>query len=204
MYRIAEETDPGAAIMAVCTLDCLLERVIQRAYINDPQVKSLFKDDRLLQTFHAKVNIAYFSGLIPKTTYHDLKLVAQIRNRFAHTIDADIAFTDRTVASLVDKLLLAYEIPHILVGPRWKFQLTIYQLTAMLWVTEGLIHATKPPRLMDLVPLEQLEWTKLRLPPDKVRGIVTKAGAKSQSKPPTHKSLATQNNQETPLKRRNV
>jgi len=80
---LSEESDRALGIIAVCWLDNLLEKLLRAYYVKDPQIKLLFKDDHILQTFSAKVNIAYFSGLIPKFMYHDLKLMGVIRNRFA-------------------------------------------------------------------------------------------------------------------------
>lgn len=78
-----DNMDRAFAIVVASVLDDLLEDIIKASYIKDPKVKSLFKDDHILQSFHSKIHIAYFSGLIPEFMYCDLKLVCQTRNKFA-------------------------------------------------------------------------------------------------------------------------
>jgi|GEM_PF-2089514 len=189
MYRIAEETDAGAAVMAACALDYLLERLLRASYIDDPKVKSLFQDDRLLQSFHAKVNIAYFSGLIPDKLYHDLKLIGQIRNRFAHTIVADLAFTDPTVTAMVDKLILGYEVPHRLTGPRWRFRLCVYGAVSTLFFIGGLVRVSKPPHLVDTYGANRWDWSEPRLTESEIDEILHNISASAAKK--QHRSKST-------------
>ena len=61
-----KETDRGLAIVSVCFLDNMLEKLIRAVYRKDPRIKILFKDNQILQSFYNKVCIAYFSGLIPE------------------------------------------------------------------------------------------------------------------------------------------
>ena len=56
------ETDRGTAVLCAILLDGLLEKLIQESFIKDPRVESLFKNDRILQSFYAKINLAYFTG----------------------------------------------------------------------------------------------------------------------------------------------
>lgn len=94
----SHETDRGLAIAAVCYLDNILEKLIRAAYIQDPKVSSLFGNNQILQAFYNKICISYFSGLIPEAVYHDLILVGEIRNKFAHGILANLKFSDETIA----------------------------------------------------------------------------------------------------------
>ncbi|MFC1982206.1 hypothetical protein ACFLV5_00195 [Chloroflexota bacterium] len=57
------ESDRSIGIVSICILDEQLEKLIRSYLIKDPQVNSLFKDEHILQTFHAKTSIAYFSVL---------------------------------------------------------------------------------------------------------------------------------------------
>lgn len=98
------ETDRGLAIAAVCYLDNVPEKLIRAAYIQDPKVTSLFRNNQILQTFYNKICITYFSGLIPETVYHDLILVSEIRNKFAHGILANLRFSDETIAKKIRQI----------------------------------------------------------------------------------------------------
>ena len=99
----AKETDRGLAITSVCFLDNMLEKLIRAVYRKDPRIKILFKDNQILQSFYNKVCIAYFSGLIPEACYHDLKLVGEIRNKFAHSVLETMSFNDVSIAQKIDR-----------------------------------------------------------------------------------------------------
>ena len=103
---LVQENDRAFAIIAVCWLDNLLEKLLRRCFIKDPKVKNLFNDDHILRTYHAKVNIAYFLGLIPKFIFHDLKLLGEIRNRFAHELVAELTFEDDIITQRINSCLL--------------------------------------------------------------------------------------------------
>jgi hypothetical protein len=191
MHRIAEETDAGAAVMAVCTLDYLLERLLRASFIKDSQVKSLFNDDRLLQSFHAKVNIAYFFGLIPRAIYHDLKLIGRIRNRFAHTVVADVAFTDPTVAALVGECILGYEVPPVLIGPRWRFRLTVYHIVGRLCAIEDFVCGMKPPNVVDVIGADRWDWSRSQLTAAEIDQIMRKVGSSGTRNRMRNESIST-------------
>ncbi len=98
-----KETDRGLAIVSVCFLDNMLEKLIRAVYRKDPRIKILFKDNQILQSFYNKVCIAYFSGLIPEALYDDLKLVGEIRNKFAHSVPETMSFNDVSIAQKIDR-----------------------------------------------------------------------------------------------------
>ena len=99
---LEQGSDRATAIVSACVLDNLLERLIRVFYIKDSQVKSLFKDGHLLQSFFVKINTAYFSGLIPKVIYHDLKLICEIRNKFAHKVTANLNFNSNVISQRIN------------------------------------------------------------------------------------------------------
>ncbi len=99
-----KETDRGLAIASVCYLDNTLEKLIKAAYRKDQRIKILFKDNQILQSFYNKVCIAYFSGLIPEAVYDDLKLLGEIRNRFAHSVLETVSLNDLPITQKIDKL----------------------------------------------------------------------------------------------------
>jgi DNA-binding MltR family transcriptional regulator len=98
-----KETDRGLAIVSVCFLDNMLEKLIRTVYRQDPRIKILFKDNQVLQSFYNKVCIAYFSGLVPEAFYDDLKLIGEIRNKFAHSVLDTVSFDDVSITQKIDR-----------------------------------------------------------------------------------------------------
>ncbi len=99
----AKETDRGLAIVSVCFLDDMLEKLIRAVYRKDSRIKILFENNQILQSFYNKICITYFSGLIPEAFYDDLKLVGEIRNKFAHFVLETASFNDLSIAQKIDR-----------------------------------------------------------------------------------------------------
>jgi hypothetical protein len=59
-------------------------------------IAKLFDGYGPLSQFSAKIDIAYFFGLIDQTTYDDLRAIKDIRNKFAHAT-TPILFTSESV-----------------------------------------------------------------------------------------------------------
>ena len=92
LSSLSKEGDRSASIVSVCVLDDLLEKLLRAWFVKEPQVKELFSNDHILQSYYSKVSIAYFSGLIPKSFYHDFRLIGEIRNYFAHSLLCQYVF----------------------------------------------------------------------------------------------------------------
>ena len=153
-----DQSDRATAIVVACVLDELLEKVIKASYIKDQNVNSLFKNDRLLQSFYAKVNIAYFSGLISNFMYHDLKLIGEIRNKFAHGINTDLKFTHSYIVQRINKLEVGFDpIPDARI-PKLRFVLAVSRLSALLQIIEELLLRSRPPHLIELLPLNEFSF----------------------------------------------
>lgn len=134
------ETDRGLAIASVCYLDDMLEKLIRAAYRKDPRIKILFKNNQILQPFYNKVCIAYFSGLIPEAVYDDLKLVGEIRNKFAHSVLETLSLNDVSIAQKIDKLRQLPADAKKEYLPRLKFLLIIVHIGSLLrGYREGLL-----------------------------------------------------------------
>ena len=166
------ETDRGTAVLSAILLDGLLEKLIQASFIKDPRVKLLFKNDRILQSFYAKINLAYFTGLIPKPFFEDLKLICEIRNKFAHSVVSDPKFTNATITRLVNQLS---QIPESLRGtypPRLRFDLVVSHIAGLLLAWIKFIADFGLPNLVNLLKLEEKNWSDLILKPDEIRSII--------------------------------
>ena len=157
----AKESDRASAILSACVLDDLLGKIIQASYVRDTHVKSLFKNDHILQSFFAKINIAYFSGLIPDVIYHDLKLICEIRNKFAHAVIADLGFTNESVVRRIDRFELGPKTATGMSAPRIKFFFVVSQILAVLKVLEHILEKSRPLHLVEKLNLnvaQSAEW----------------------------------------------
>ena len=170
----AKENDRTVAITSVCLLDNVLEKLIQASYVKDSQVKSLFKNDHILQSFFAKVNIAYFSGLIPKVIYHDLKLICEIRNRFAHAVIADLRFTHETIAQRIGRFALGPKTISELSEPRVKFITVISQIVPLLQVFEQVLSKKRSSNLVELFEFDQEAFPGWLLTQSEIHNVLLK------------------------------
>lgn len=152
---LSKESDRAIAIIAVCLFDNLLEKIIQASYVKNPQVKSLFKNDHILQSFFAKINIAYFSGLIPDVIYHDLKLICEIRNRFAHALIADLKFTDEDISQRIERFRLTPKSVMKIPDPRVKFTFAVSQITGALQILEQILVKSRPEHLVEMLNMNE-------------------------------------------------
>ena len=135
-----KETDRGLAIASVCYLDDMLEKLIRAAYRKDPRIKILFKDNQILQSFYNKVCIAYFSGLIPEAIYDDLKLVGEIRNKFAHSVLETVSLSDVSITQKTDRLKQLSPDTKEEYPPRFAFLLIVVHMGSLLrGYREGLL-----------------------------------------------------------------
>jgi len=179
---LEKESDRAIGIIAACLLDNLLEKLIRAAYIKDPQVKFLFKDDHILQSFFPKINIAYFSGLIPKLVYHDLKLICEIRNRFAHAITTNLTFSESSIAQRIDSCALRPKTLDDVFAPRVKFIIVVQQIVGLLGFWEKTLSKARLPNLVELFKLNDLPFEELALTKEEIIDVIRKERAKIEGK----------------------
>ncbi|MDQ7250815.1 MltR family transcriptional regulator [Dongia sedimenti] len=86
--------DRAAAIVAAALLDGALDRAVQAAFVQDPEaLKSMFAESSPLGSFGNRINLGYLLGIYSKDARDDLRRIAKVRNRFAHSLAAR-KFTD--------------------------------------------------------------------------------------------------------------
>jgi DNA-binding MltR family transcriptional regulator len=171
---IEQENDRAFAIISACLVDNMLERIIQAFYIRDPKVKSIFKNDHLLQSLSSKIHIAYFSGLLPKTIYHDLKLICEIRNRFAHETIVKLTFENPVISQKINKCELRPRKMDDISVYRLKFLLIVEQMIVLLCYFEKLLVNSKLNNLVETYHLDDKDWGSLTLDKDKLVEIMRK------------------------------
>ena len=179
---LGKESDRAIGIIAACLLDNLLEKLIRAAYIKDPQVKFLFKDDHILQSFFSKINIAYFSGLIPKLVYHDLKLICEIRNRFAHAITTNLNFSDSGIAQRINCCELRPKTLDDVFAPKTKFIIVVQQIVGLLGFWEKTLSKIRMPNLVEMFKLNDLPFEEIALTKEEIINVIRKERAKIEGK----------------------
>ena len=91
-YRsLEEESDRGAAVLAVAHFESRLKEAIKKAieklFVNcdDEYREELFARSVPIRSLSSKIDIAYAFGLYDRGTRDDLHILRRIRNTFAHS-----------------------------------------------------------------------------------------------------------------------
>ena len=94
----SEVNERAIAIVGASFLDTQLEHMLINFFVSDErEVQKLLQPERPIGTFGSRTTLAYCLGLIGKVIRDDLRLVAKIRNRFAHRLEA--SFDDEPIRS---------------------------------------------------------------------------------------------------------
>ncbi len=133
-----ESNDRALAIVGATFLDTQLEHLVRSFLVDDQkEVDRLLSYDQPLGSFGNRIRMAYCLGLISRMIMDDLRLVAKIRNRFAH--DLVCSFDSDPVRSWTIDLKwhrVAYLTPPDGAAPRDLFDVGVNQLVGHL---DGLI-----------------------------------------------------------------
>src|ERR1700733_12022769 len=113
LVHILEGDDRAAAIIGGAYVETALEQVLRSHLCGDPKaMESIFGPQGYLATFAAKIDMCYALGFVGKQTHTNLKLMKDIRNRFAHSIveltdDEEltaVSFSTKPVSSWCDSI----------------------------------------------------------------------------------------------------
>ena len=101
---VNEEPDLPCVLISTSYLDQCLASILKRHFIKGNTANRLL-DPRggPIGSFFIRADICYCLNLIPKGLYENLRTVAEIRNRFAHSY-LSVSFKDSEVIKLCDKL----------------------------------------------------------------------------------------------------
>lgn len=169
---ITKESDRAIVIISAILLDNLLKRLIKTSYIKDPKVNTIFKDEHILRSFYTKINIAYFSGLIPKALYHDLKLICDIRNKFAHDVVADLKLNDSIIVQRIDQFSQIHEELRKISTPKVRFIVNISHITGLLLACGHALQKLSLPNLVLTLKLEERQLGELMITPEELLNIL--------------------------------
>ncbi len=80
-----DSTDRVIAVVGAAYLDSMLDRLLRRVFIDQQQdVDRLLRPDGALGSNGSRYQLAYCLGLITLDQRDDMKMIAKIRNEFAH------------------------------------------------------------------------------------------------------------------------
>ncbi len=170
--------DREFAILSSSLLDGYLEAIITASYIKDKKVKSIFDDEHILQSFYSKINVAYFSGLIPKWLHNDLRLICVIRNKFAHNFFVDLDFTSEIITRKIDQCELRPKTLDGVKAPRLKFTMVVMQAAGTLKYINIMLSYEKPPHLVDICDLNNSDYENMALTKEEIIEIAKKTKVK--------------------------
>ena len=169
---LEKESNMSVAIVAATLLDVLLEEVIRTFYVKDRHVADLFKNDHMLMTFYSKINVAYYSGFIPKVIYHDLKIVCKIRNRFAHSLLAGLDFKEKTLVSLIQECELRPKTMDDVFAPKLKYVLIVQQLADNLIILTQVARKMRPQQFVEYFNVEKWDLSEATLTKSKIEKLL--------------------------------
>jgi DNA-binding MltR family transcriptional regulator len=91
------KSDRSAALLGAVYLDSCLGQLIASFLVDDPEeTAKLLDEEKPLGNFQARARAAYCLGLISTNEYHDIKLIIEIRNRFANQVEL-VSFTENGI-----------------------------------------------------------------------------------------------------------
>lgn len=110
LASLNRESNRGIALVAAAMLDEALLVLLVRSVLNtlgDDQSRidvrtTLFEDRGPLQTFSAKIDMAYVSGALDEADWKALHMVRNIRNDFAHSVSLD--FSNQSIQARIRNL----------------------------------------------------------------------------------------------------
>jgi hypothetical protein len=134
--EIDKQTDRGAAIVAATVLDNILENLIAaRLIIPSPKhKKALFGQYAPLSSFSAKIELGFALGLYDTERRASLDLIRDVRNKFAHRLEAT-GFDNPKIAAIIEAGITQKVRDYTHLSIRQKFLFTCNILIAFLGLT---------------------------------------------------------------------
>lgn len=114
-FYLSDPSRPRAAgVLWAALVERRIDRMFDYGLRPDQAVyNELFQPSGPLGNYAVKVRLGYMLGWFGKDVYDDLRAIARIRNRFAHSIDAK-DFTDRQIAAWLKNMNVYQFLPQIL------------------------------------------------------------------------------------------
>ncbi len=98
LFSYEEPNDRAIVVIGASFLDTLLQHILLNFLPeNEKEVEDLFNYNSLLGTYSSRLKMVYCLGLIDVVIKDDLKIIAKIRNAFAHNLK--VSFNDNDITS---------------------------------------------------------------------------------------------------------
>jgi len=122
--RFADFAERGIAVAMASRLDETLLKVLKTKFaVQDKVMHGLIGEYGALGSMSAKIQLGYILGLYNRFCYDDMAIINQIRNRFAHKVEAH-DFSSSVIAGKVQSLKT---ISHLLAQPNMDFLPNIFE-----------------------------------------------------------------------------
>lgn len=104
MEELKQQTDRGAGIIAAAILEEMLEVVLlaRLGHLNRKHYEAIFAPEGALGSFSKKIEIGFALGIYSEEGCRNLHTIREIRNKFAHRIEA-LVFDHPDIAAVVDR-----------------------------------------------------------------------------------------------------
>lgn len=115
---VNDADDLTCVLLSVNYLDELLRTILNTRLKESKVTENILNPSSgFLGTFSARIDMTYCLGMLDKKVYNDLRVIAQIRNIFAHSFES-ISFDSPEVV----KLLNQFQWYDSFTGPKVKFE----------------------------------------------------------------------------------
>ena len=98
-----EQPDLACVVAGAAFLDAGLESILSSHFLSQRVGNNLLRPDGPLGSFGARADLAYCLGLTSPEHYGDIRLIAKVRNRFAHS-HLQLTFADFEIQTMCSNL----------------------------------------------------------------------------------------------------
>lgn len=110
------DSNRAVAVVWPAIVENRLTDLLRLALVPEPkEFRELFDPGKAIGNFGTKIRLAYLCGLIDKSTCNDLRLLAKIRNKFAHEVNVK-DFEEEPIKNWLDSMNIIQENKGLLLG----------------------------------------------------------------------------------------
>lgn len=103
-FDYEHDNDREIAIVGCAYIETIIKTTLEETFVADLKERDniLNESSGALSGIITRARLLYLLGVIPEIIFHDIKLVARIRNEFAHNVSA--SFESEKISTLCNKL----------------------------------------------------------------------------------------------------
>jgi hypothetical protein len=129
IYEVGQGSPRAAAVVCGALLEDVLGRVLLAHAPLKPKQRKRLEGSGSPMPMSKRISIARACGLIDDGLEHDLSVITEIRNDFAHT-PRPMAFEDQSIADQCARLRVLPDMKNV--SPRMRYAMVVGQLLARL------------------------------------------------------------------------